>query len=138
MRVSEFCGLTKSDLDFENRRIRVDHQLVRERGGKYYVEKTKTECGCRFIPMTEEVYQSLKNILVRRKRVKTEIIVDGYSGFLLLDKDNKPKVALHIENEMRWDEEIQKAAPGQTAAKHHSPCVPPYILHEYGKCRYGY
>lgn len=102
MRVSEFCGLTKSDLDFENRRIRVDHQLVRERGGKYYVEKTKTECGCRFIPMTEEVYKSLKNILARRKKVKTEIMVDGYSGFLLLDKDDKPKVALHIENEMRW------------------------------------
>ncbi len=56
MRVSEFCGLTKSDLDFENRRIRVDHQLVRERGGKYYVEKTKTECGIRFIPMTDDVY----------------------------------------------------------------------------------
>ena len=33
MRVSEFCGLTKSDLDFESRRIRGDHQLVRERGG---------------------------------------------------------------------------------------------------------
>ena len=30
-------------------------------------------------------------------------MVDGYSGFLLLDKDDKPKVALHIENEMRWD-----------------------------------
>lgn len=58
MRVSEFCGITKSDLDFENRKIRVDHQLVRERGGKYYVEKTKTESGCRYIPMTEEVYQS--------------------------------------------------------------------------------
>ena len=43
MCVSEFCGLTRSDLDFENRRIRVDHQFVRERGGKYYVEKTKTE-----------------------------------------------------------------------------------------------
>ncbi len=50
MRVSEFCGLTKNDLDFESRRIRVDHQIVRERGGKYYVEKTKTECGCRFSP----------------------------------------------------------------------------------------
>ena len=90
MRVSEFCGLTKRDLDFENRRIRVDHQLVRERGGKYYVEKTKTECGCRYIPMTEEVYQSLNNILAHRKKVKTEIIVDGYSSFLLLDKDDKP------------------------------------------------
>ena len=82
MRVSEFCGLTKADLDFAGRKIRVDHQLVRERGGKYYVEKTKTECGCRYIPMTDEVYRSLQNILSRRKRVKTETIIDGYSGFL--------------------------------------------------------
>ena len=102
MRVSEFCGLTMSDLDFESRKIRVNHQLVRERGGKYYVEKTKTECGCRFIPMTDEVFRSLQNILANRKRVKNEIIVDGYSGFLMLDKNDMPKVALHIENEMRW------------------------------------
>ena len=27
MRVSEFCGLTKKELDFKRRRIRVDHQL---------------------------------------------------------------------------------------------------------------
>ena len=30
------------------------------------------------------------------------MIVDGYISFLLLDKDDKPKVALHIENKMRW------------------------------------
>lgn len=102
MRVSEFCGITKDDLQFSERRIRVDHQLVRERGGKYYVEKTKTECGCRFIPMTDEVYRSLLNILERRKKVAKEFIVDGYSGFLLLNKNDHPKVALHIENEMRW------------------------------------
>lgn len=102
MRVSEFCGLTKADLDFDNHKIRVDHQLVRERGGQYYVEKTKTECGCRYIPMTDEVFRSLHNILDRRKKVKVEKIVDGYSGFIMLDKNNNPKVALHIENEMRW------------------------------------
>ena len=102
MRVSEFCGLTKNDLDFENNRIRVDHQLVRERGGKYYVEKTKTECGQRFIPMTDNVRQSLQNILLRRQAPKPEIVVDGYSGFILIDKDLHPKVALHIENDMRW------------------------------------
>ena len=102
MRVSEFCGITKDDLQFSERRIRVDHQLVRERGGKYYVEKTKTECGCRFIPMTDEVYRSLLNTLERRKKVEKEFIVDGYSGFLLLNKNDHPKVALHIENEMRW------------------------------------
>lgn len=81
MRVSEFCGLTKSDLDFQNRKIRVDKQLVRERGGKYYVEKTKTQCGCHFIPMTEEVYHSLKNILANRPKLKTEAIIDSYSVF---------------------------------------------------------
>ena len=54
------------------------------------------------LPMTDEVYRSLQNILSLRKRVKTETIIDGYSGFLLLDKNDSPKVALHIENEMRW------------------------------------
>lgn len=102
MRVSEFCGLTVKDLDFANRRIRVDHQLIRERGGKYYVEKTKTECGRRFIPMTDEVCQSLQNILANRKQLKQKVMIDGRSGFLLLDKKDMPKVALHIENEVRW------------------------------------
>ena len=102
MRVSEFCGLTKKDLDFKNRRIRVDHQLVREWGGKYYVEETKTSSGCRFLPMTDSIYQSLKNMLARRPKVKKEVVVDGYTGFIMLDKNGNPKVALHVENEMRW------------------------------------
>ena len=29
-------------------------------------------------------------------------MIDGYSGFIMLDKNGNPKVALHIENEMRW------------------------------------
>lgn len=123
MRVSEFCGLTKSDLDFENRRIRIDHQLVRERGGKYYVEKTKTECGIRFIPMTDDVYQSLKNILANRRKMKTEIIVDGYSGFILIDKDCHPKVALHIENEMRWAMKKYKKLHPEQPLPHITPHV---------------
>ena len=124
MRVSEFCGLTKADLDFAGRKIRVDHQLVRERSGKYYVEKTKTECGCRYIPMTDEVYRSLQNILSLRKRVKTETIIDGYSGFLLLDKNDSPKVALHIENEMRWAmKKYQKLHPDKPL-----PHITPHVF----------
>ena len=52
--------------------------------------------------MADDVYRSLKNILARRKKVKVATIVNGYSGLILLYKDSKPKVALHIENEMRW------------------------------------
>lgn len=42
MRISEFCGLTVRDLDFENEVINVDHQLQRTRNMKYVIESTKT------------------------------------------------------------------------------------------------
>lgn len=123
MRVSEFCGLTRKDLDFKNRRIRVDHQLVRERGGKYYVEETKTSSGCRFLPMTDAVYDSLKKMLERRPKVKTEPMVDGYSGFIMLDKNGNPKVALHIENEMRWAMKKYKKFHPDSPLPHITPHV---------------
>ena len=124
MRVSEFCGLTKKDLDFKNRRIRVDHQLVRERGGKYYVEETKTSSGCRFLPMTDSIYQSLKNMLARRPKVKKEVVVDGYTGFIMLDKNGNPKVALHVENEMRWAmKKYKKLYPDRPL-----PNITPHVL----------
>lgn len=114
MRVSEFCGLTSKDLDFNNRKINVDHQLVRERNGKYYVEKTKTQAGCRFIPMTNEVFQSLKRIIENRPKLKIEPFVDGYTGFILVDKNGNPKIALHIENEIRWSlEKYKKLFPNK-------------------------
>ena len=47
-------------------------------------------------------YDEFVVLLGNRKRLKNEVIIDGYSGFLLLDKNDHPKVALHIENEMRW------------------------------------
>ena len=97
MRISELCGLTIADLDFDRRRIRVDHQLVRTQDGKRYIEKTKTECGCRYIPMSNEVYESFYNILSNRKKQKKEIMIDGYAGFILLDKNGNPKVAMHVQ-----------------------------------------
>lgn len=102
MRVSEFCGITLSDLDFQNRKIRVEKQLVKETGGLYHVEKTKTASGVRFLPMTDEVCESLKCIIQNRQKPQHEIIVDGYTGFLLLDKNGNPKVALHLEHHMQW------------------------------------
>ena len=102
MRVSEFCGLTLSDLDFENRKIRVEKQLIKEKGGVYHVEKTKTESGVRFIPMSDEVYQSLKNLVANRKNPQKELMVNGYTGFLLLDKNGNPKVGLHLDHHMQW------------------------------------
>ena len=95
-------GITREQLSFANRRIRVDHQLVRMSDGTLFVEKTKTESGCRFLPMTDNVRDALQRIIANRKKPDIEYCVDGYSGFLLLDKNGKPCAAMHIEHHMQW------------------------------------
>lgn len=47
LRISELCGLTVSDLDFENRLINVDRQLLRNKEVGYYIETPKTKSGMR-------------------------------------------------------------------------------------------
>ena len=123
MRVSEFCGLTKDDLDFENRRIFVGKQLVKENKGAYHVEKTKTESGVRYIPMTDAVYESLQNILKNRKKPKKEMMVDGYTGFILLDQNCNPKVALHLDHHMQWTMKKYRRT-----RKEPLPTITPHVL----------
>ena len=101
LRISEFVGLTKKNLDFENNRIIVDHQFQRTRDMKYIIEDTKTESGERMVPMTPEVKEAFQRIIANRKNPKVEPMVDGYSGFLYLDKNGRPMVALH------WEKYIQ-------------------------------
>lgn len=96
MRISEFTGLTLSDLDFENRTINIDHQLQKT-GTLVYIDTTKTYAGRRVIPMTDDVYEAFQNIVKARPKLKVEPMIDGYSGFLCFDKDNKPMVAMHWE-----------------------------------------
>ncbi|MGN0381910.1 MAG: site-specific integrase, partial [Suilimivivens sp.] len=57
----------------------------------------KTESGVREIPMSEEVEEAFRAIIAKRVKPKVEPMIDGYSGFLYLDKNNMPMVALHWE-----------------------------------------
>ena len=98
LRVSEFCGLTISDIDFKNKRIRVDHQLQRTREMEYIIEDTKTKNGERFVPMSNEVMACFRRIIANRKKPAKEPMIDGYTGFLFLDKNEMPMVALHWEH----------------------------------------
>ena len=97
MRISEFCGLTISDIDLSARTINIDHQLQRSSKMKYYIEYPKTPKGVRVLPMTEDVYECFKRIIGNRRKAKIEPIIDGKSGFLYLDKNDMPMVALHWE-----------------------------------------
>ena len=97
LRISEFVGLTISDLDFENRKINVNHQLQRDRNMNYIIEDTKTSSGTRLVPMMDDVYDCFKRMLSARAKPKVEPMIDGYTGFLFLDKNGMPMVALHWE-----------------------------------------
>ena len=97
LRISEFCGLTIGDIDFKEMRINVDHQLQRKRDMTYVVEPTKTTSGTRMVPMTKEVADCFRRILAKRIKPKVEPMIDGYTGFLFLDKNEMPMVALHWE-----------------------------------------
>ena len=77
--------------------IIVDHQLQRTRNMEYVIEDPKTGCGTRMVPMTPEVKACFKRILENRKTPKVEPMIQGYSGFLFLDKNERPMVALHWE-----------------------------------------
>lgn len=97
LRISEFVGLTIQDVDLKNRKLNVDHQLQRKRNMEYVIEDTKTNCGTRVIPMADDVYECFERIISNRKKPKFEPMIDGKSGFLYLDKNDMPMVALHWE-----------------------------------------
>lgn len=101
LRISEFCGLTLADIEFDKKRIRVNHQLQRTSQMQYIIQAPKTESGVRYIPMTDEVEQCFRTIINNRKAPKVEPMVDGYTGFLYLDKNDMPMVALHWEKYMQ-------------------------------------
>ena len=101
LRISEFCGLTVDDIEFSKKRIRVDHQLQRTSGMQYVIQAPKTESGVRYVPMTDEVEQCFHTIISNRVTPIAEPVVDGYTGFLYLDKNDMPMVALHWEKYMQ-------------------------------------
>ncbi|MBQ7004032.1 MAG: site-specific integrase [Oscillospiraceae bacterium] len=97
LRISEFCGLTVSDIEFGNQRIKVDHQLQRTTQMQYVIQEPKTESGIRYVPMSEEVAACFRRIIANRAIPDVEPMIDGHVGFLFLDKNERPMVALHWE-----------------------------------------
>lgn len=94
-RCGETIGLTWNDVDFENREISIDHQIIYKKlNGKYvfYAESPKTESGIRKIPMTNSVYHAL---LQQKKQqfqtgTRTKVVIDGYADFVFSTKNNNP------------------------------------------------
>ena len=91
LRISELCGLTIKDIDFDNEVIHVTHQLLGNKNVGYYIETPKTKSGIRDIPMSNKVIKALKRVIKsdRYKQMQT-IEIDGYRSFLFLNGKGYP------------------------------------------------
>lgn len=122
LRVSEFVGLTVNDIEFDKQRIKIDHQLQRTRNMEYEILTPKTEKGERYVPMKEDVADCFRGIIQNRKHPKIEPMIDGYSGFLFLDKNDMPMVALH------WEKYFQHIREKYNSIyKVQMPCITPHV-----------
>jgi site-specific recombinase xerD len=120
--VSEFVGLTVNDIEFDKQRIKIDHQLQRTRNMEYEILTPKTEKGERYVPMKEDVEDCFRRIIQNRKHPKIEPMIDGYSGFLFLDKNDMPMVALH------WEKYFQHIREKYNSIyKVQMPCITPHV-----------
>ena len=100
MRISEFCGLTISDIDLANNIVNIDHQLQRTSDMKYILDTTKTGAGTRKLPITQDVADCFRAILEDRKKPRYEKMIKGHTGFLFLDKNGNPEVAMHWQHRL--------------------------------------
>lgn len=132
LRISEFCGLTVNDIDFENHVIHVRRQLLRvhTKGEKvaYYIEEPKSLSGTRDIPMFSDVEEAFHDVIANRPQLLKEPVVwdenHNYnaSGFLWFDKDKHLEVAQHWQNHFRWA--VQKF---NNTYKQEIPSITPHV-----------
>ena len=83
--------------------------------------------GTRLLPMEADVKEAFLRILKNRRKPKREPMVDGYGGFLFLDKNGRPMVALH------WEKYMQHAR--EKYNREHLLQLPPITPHV---CRHTY
>lgn len=87
MRIGECLGLRWCDLDFENRIIDINHNLVHRRvdeeGGTLHINTPKTKAGERRIPMIEPVYEAfLEEYQIQQLTGFCTQEIEGYKGFV--------------------------------------------------------
>ena len=119
LRISELCGLTVQDLDFENHTLNIDHQLLRNQEG-YYIETPKTKCGIRKSSYERRSRKSISKSVETQKKTGKGIVIDGYRNFLFLNQKGMPMTACYYTSTLRnivkkynkyHDESLPKITP---------------------------
>lgn len=135
MRISEFCGLTISDINFEEHSINIDHQLLKHGSHGYYIQQTKTNAGTRVIPMTPDDEACFRKIIDNRRPPKKRTDHRREDRISLLRQERQRDVFTPLGEILpAHQREVQQHLQGSNAAYNPS-CVPSHLLFQYGKVR---
>lgn len=85
--------------------------------------------------MSDTLAACFRNVISERKTPKAEMMIDGYGGFLFLDKAGKPMVALHWEKYMQHIREKYNKKYKLQLPEDHTSCLQTYILFQNGRDR---
>ena len=96
LRISEMCGLTVRDVDFERGCIAINRTFNRY-GKRYVTESTMTRSGTRMIPMSDNVRASMKSIIDKRKEQEQTVKVEELEDLLFLDRRGVPLLPNMVE-----------------------------------------
>ena len=121
LRISELCGLTVSDLDFDHKKIIVKNQLLNTGKNEYKIITPKSCSGIREVPMTQGVFERLKRIVSNRESKKVEPMIDGKTGFLFFNSNGFPTDCHN------WDSRFRNIM--QKYNKTHGMCMPNVTPH---------
>lgn len=119
IRISELCGITISDIDFENKILKIDHQLQKN-DNEYRITSTKSLGGIRQIPLTDDLCECFKKVIHSRKP-KVEPIIEGKTGFLFLKRDGMPTVYSN------WDDRFRNILKSYNAVHENKISMTPHI-----------
>lgn len=94
MRPAECLGLTRSDIDLENKAISVNHSLLYrmvDGNKRFFITAPKTKSSIRCIPMNQDVLAVLAEQIAKADTLYNtpSLTVDGYTDFLFLDNNGE-------------------------------------------------
>jgi len=105
-RIGEALGLRWQDLDFDNRLISINHNLVyrlQDSGVcENHITTPKTQAGIRTIPMIEDVYEAfMTEQCTQMETGFNSQIIDGYSGFVFTNRFGNVHVPMTINRAIK-------------------------------------
>ncbi|MDF2540845.1 MAG: integrase family protein [Herbinix sp.] len=96
MRRGELQGICWKDIDFERRKIYVNHTLIWIEGQGYYLDRPKTKASLRELPMNTDLYNYMQSI----KKQADEKGLGKQDDYIFCLPDGAPISRYRISNEL--------------------------------------